>query len=224
MCYLYNMRAALLISAFAAGCATPAEDPNAVVLDLLRAYPTDGSFGYYWPRADAGKDAAWDGTTEEIQYRGEPLTMGDPARRSYCCGLTYEVFLKALLRLHGPDIPGVSADHLRETRRRWYGDSKQAPERRRLAAFALESMGFGRAVASFEDARPGDFVQFWRASGSGHSAVFLDWTREKGHITGLRYWSSQKSTDGIGTAMERIGGKDGIKPDEIYLGRLVTRP
>jgi len=211
-------RAAVL--AFLAGCAIPppAPDPNAVVLDVLRAYPTDGSYPYYWPRT--GKDASWDGTTEEIRYQGTRITQGDAQRRSYCCGLTYEVFLKVLRRLHGEAIPGVTAQDLHETRRRWYGDSKQAPERRRLVAFAIESMGFGAQVARLEDARPGDFVQFWRHSGSGHSAVFLDWIREDGRIAGLKYWSSQKSTRGIGTAVERLRGPDGIKPDEIYLARL----
>ncbi|HLF93509.1 MAG TPA: hypothetical protein VJB14_08605 [Planctomycetota bacterium] len=196
-----------------ASCATAAPDPNAAVLDTLRRYPTDGTYSYFWP-----KEGPWDGTTEAIDVDGVRLTQGDPQKRSYCCGLTYEVFLKARRALGDPD----AAAPLKELKLRWYGNSREAPERRRLVAFAIESMGYGSRVAALEDARPGDFVQFWRHGGSGHSAIFIDWLREGGRIVGITYWSSQKSTNGIGTATERIGDTQGVKRDEIYLARLTS--
>lgn len=217
------MRTALISCIVLSGCSSPAaaSDPNAMVLAVLREYPLDGSFGYHWPRS--GPEASWDGTTEEFHYEGVRLTQGDPQRRSYCCGLTYEVFLKAQRRLAGRvPFPGVGAADLQELRLRWYGNSTQAPERRRLVAFAIESMAWGAPVARLDDARPGDFVQFWRHNGSGHSAVFIGWVREQGRITGLTYWSSQASTKGIGEATERVG-TGGIKPEEIYLARLGRR-
>ncbi len=196
-----------------ASCTTASPDPNAVVLDVLRSYPTDGTYGYFWP-----KEGPWDGTTEAIEVDGVPLTQGDPQKRSYCCGLTYEVFLKARRTLGEPAAPAS----LKELKLRWYGNSKEAPERRRLVAFAIESLGFGTRLDALDDARPGDFVQFWRHTGSGHSAIFLGWVREEGRIVGITYWSSQKSTNGIGTATERIGGKDGVKREEIYLARVTS--
>ena len=202
-----------ILGVLLASCTTASPDPNAVVLDTLRRYPTDGTYSYFWP-----KEGSWDGTTEAIEVDGVLLTQGDPQKRSYCCGLTYEVFLKARRAL-GETAPAPS---LKELKLRWYGTSKEAPERRRLVAFAIESLGFGRCAASLEEARPGDFVQFWRHNGSGHSAIFLGWVREEGRIAGITYWSSQKSTGGIGTATERIGDRDGVKREEIYLARLTS--
>ena len=189
---------------------------NAFVLETLRSYPVDGSFGYYWPKP--GEDP-WEGTTQDVVYGGRKLTSGDPLRRSYCCGLTFEVYVNALLAANGGGpVAGVSADELHELRLRFFGDSKQVHERRRLAQFGLESLGLGRSIVELEEALPGDFVQFWRHSGSGHSAIFVGWVRREGAIAGLTYWSSQGSTKGIGYCTEWIG-PDGVKADEIYLGR-----
>ena len=52
---------------------------------------------------------------------------------------------------------------------------------------------------------PGDFVQLWRHDGSGHSVIFLDWVRDGEALVGLRYWSTQTTTNGIGEAVERFG-------------------
>ena len=49
-------------------------------------------------------------------------------------------------------------------------------------------------------------MQFWRHNGSGHCAVFLRWERDAaGAISGLHYWSTQKSTNGIGERTESFG-------------------
>lgn len=186
---------------------------NGYVLAQMASYPMDGSYRYHWP-----KKGSWEGTTQTLVYGGKKLCSGDPLKRSYCCGLTFEVYVTSLLKAAGGEVPGLSGAELHELRLRFFGDSKVG-ERRRLAAFGLESLGLGRQLEDLEDARPGDFVQFWRHSKSGHSAIFVNWTRNRaGKITGLVYWSSQSSTQGIGYNRESIGPK-GIKRDEIYLGR-----
>jgi hypothetical protein len=151
------------------------------------------------------------------------VATGDPRKRSYCSGLTYEVFLRAWRRISPDRIRDLTADDLRELRLRWNGDSTKSPERRRLVQHALTSMHLGQAVAKLENARPGDFVQFWRHSNSGHSAIFVNWVYEKDAIAGLTYWSSQSSTKGIGYRTEWIDDK-GIKRDEIYLARARIAP
>lgn len=208
-----------------AACSSPPvrERPfQEIVLEVVREYPTDGSFAYWWP-----KEGSWEGTTQDLVYEGRKLCSGDPQRRSYCCGLTYEVFFRAYERFCAERkrpfrIGNLSGDDLHELRLRWFGDSKTG-ERRKLVQAALVSMGLGTAVERFEDARPGDFVQFWRHSGSGHSAVFIDWVRDKDKIAGLTYWSSQSSTRGIGYRTESIGEREGIKADEIFLVRAIPR-
>src|SRR5262245_11386836 len=66
---------------------------NPLVLEVARAYPTDGTHAYWWPRGDP-----WRGTTRTLTYGGEVLCEGDPQGRCYCSGLTFEVFLEAWLR------------------------------------------------------------------------------------------------------------------------------
>lgn len=214
--------AALLGWIAAGGCAaapvTPAtrSDPglNAWVLEVVRGYPTDGSHGYHWPNA---AESDWEGTTRPVEYGGRALTQGDPERRSYCCGLTFEVYVRALVLAGGGPAPGVTADALHELRLRFFGDS-DAGERRRLVQFGLTSLGLGVAVERLEDARAGDFVQFWRHSGSGHQAVFVNWVWDGEQIVGLTYWSSQPSTRGIGYRTEWIGPA-GVDPAAIHLAR-----
>ena len=63
---------------------------NDVVLDRIATYPTDGSYGYYWPRG-----GGWAGTTQDIWYLDTRVATGDPYQRSYCVGLTWEVFMRA---------------------------------------------------------------------------------------------------------------------------------
>jgi len=218
-----RLPAALLAAALLAGPAAAqdrddapgAEAPeplNPWVLEVLREYPLDGTHAFHWPRS-----GTWEGTTRDVVYAGERLTRGDPEGRCYCCGLTFEVYVRALLRAHeGEPAPGVDAALLHELRLRFFGDS-EAGERRRLVQFGLESLGLGRAVPH-EEARAGDFVQFWRHSGSGHQAVFVNWIYRGGEVVGLTYWSTQGSTRGIGYRSEMIG-PDGVKADEIYLAR-----
>lgn len=208
-----------LLSACAATGRAPASGTlNDVVLEVLREYPVDGSHGYHWP-----KEGGWEGTTESLWYDGVKLTSGDPQKRCYCCGLTFEVFVKSLLRANGGSpVPGLTAADLHETRLRFFGDAKPqldgTTDRRRLVQYAISSMKLGKAVTRLEEARAGDFVQFWRHSGSGHSVIFINWMWDEGKISGLTYWSTQGSTRGIGYRTEWIG-PEGIKRDEIYVAR-----
>lgn len=175
---------------------------NALVLDILQSYATDGTHDYYWP-ADGG----WYGTTRDVVYRGTTVAEGDPAGRCYCVGLTWEVMLRAFDQADsttGGDgtLNGLSVSQLNEFRVDWfvrdlYGDG---------VVTALENYGLGEQVRSWSDVEPGDFVQFWRNSGSGHSVIFMDWeTNSSGDVSGFRYWSTQSSTDGIAYNSEYFG-------------------
>lgn len=182
------------------------------VLAVLREYPTDGSFDYYWP-----KEGGWEGATQDVVYDGRLLARGDPQRRSYCCGLTYEVYVRALLRASGGEpIQGLTGDDLHELRLRFFGDSKTG-ERRRLVQYGLESMGLGDPIPH-DQARTGDFVQLWRHSGSGHQVIFVNWLYKNGERVGLTYWSSQGTTRGIGYLSERFG-PEGVDPAQVYVVR-----
>ncbi len=195
---------------------------NPIVLETMKSYPTDGSYGYWWPK---GTD--WAGTTRDLVYRGKTIAKGDPRKRSYCCGLTFEVWFTsyeaACRKKETPFQIGIlSVSDLAEMRLRWYGASRNG-DRKKLILEALTSMGLGTKITRPEDARPGDFVQLWRKNGSGHSVIFLGWKRSGKKITGITYWSTQPGTKGVGVRTERFAGESGVNPDQIFIARA-TRP
>lgn len=188
-------------------------DLNTHILAVVQSYPLNGVHVFHWP-----KSGGWEGTTRDLFWGGQKLASGDPQGRCYCCGLVYEVWVRALERALGATShPDLTPETMREARLRFFGDSK-AGERRKLVAFALPSLKLGKAIEEREEARAGDLVQFWRHGGSGHQAVFVNWVYRKGQIVGLTYWSTQTSTRGIGYHTEMIG-PEGIKDDEVYVGR-----
>jgi hypothetical protein len=78
----------------------------------------------------------------------------------------------------------------------------------------------------FEEAQAGDFVQFWRGK-TGHSVVFLNWVEKDGKKIGMRYRSSQTSTDGVGDRTEYFSDS-GVKGGQVlrertYFARLNER-
>jgi hypothetical protein len=193
---------------------------NDYVLATLETYPTDGTDGYYWPEADG----VWWGTSRDVYYRGELMSPGDPQGRCYCVGLTWEVFLRSwqeVDRMSGGDgtVNGISADEMRdEFRADWFV--------RELWGMgpvdALENYGLGERVTNLEDVQPGDFIQFWRHSGTGHNNIFISWLRDDaGNIEGIRYWSTQSSTDGIGYHEEYFGSSgSSIDPSYFFAARM----
>ncbi len=172
---------------------------NPLVLEVIARYPTDGTHRYWWPRGDDAK--GWMGCTQDLEDGGEVFANGDPEGRAFCCGLTFEVFIEAWrLWCHRNGRPwrirDLDVDGVRRLQHQWFGSASD----KTCLRTAIVDNALGTRVEDWKDARAGDFVQLWRASGSGHSVVFLDWVREKGEIVGFRYWSTQTSTRGSASA------------------------
>ncbi len=193
-----------------------ASDFNAIVTKYLESYPTDGTDGYYWP---SGTD--WLGTTQDIWYRGELVAEGDAEGRCYCVGLTWEVYMRAWAEVDkstGGDgtINGMSVADLDDFRVDWFVRDLDGPG----PSIAMETYGVGEEITDVSKLRPGDFVQFWRHSGSGHNVIFVDWVKDGDEITGLEYWSTQSSTDGIAYRTEYFGSSgSSIDPNLVYGAR-----
>jgi hypothetical protein len=121
-------------------------------------------------------------------------------------------------------LAGKSVDAVQRFQKEWYGATEEKEIREKQCALAIERLGIGREVERLEDARPGDFVQIWRSNKSGHSVVLVDWVRDAGRIVGLKYRSSQKSTNGIGDRVEYFAdapGSDGkVDRSRTYVARL----
>ena len=182
---------------------------SADVVEIARAFPDGG--GYEWKGT---------GVLEEIRFKGERIL--EQGKHTYCSGFTFAVVMKAagergLLR-------DKSADDVRAFQKQWYGATKESAETQ--CAHAVRELGIGEPVAP-EDARPGDFLQLWRTNGSGHSVLFLGWVMDGRRPVGVKYRSSQTSTNGIGDRLEYftgVPGKNGlVDPKRMHFCRLHER-
>lgn len=189
------------------------EEFNSYVLNVLKNYPTNGSYEYYWP-----KNGGWAGNTQDLYYENKLFSKGDKNKRSYCCGLTFEVFFLAYKNYCTDKgkkfcISDFDSKKLKKFRGQWFGSDGN----RETLKNAIVSNKLGKEI-KMEDAIPGDFVQLWRKSGSGHSVVFISWIREDKKIIGLQYWSTQRSTNGVQYNSEFF--KNGLKKDELHIARI----
>jgi len=195
-----------------APAASPAAVPlNDAVLAVLRGYPTDGTHPYVWKRG-----VHTDGVSRDLLWQGVPLARAASDGGVHCSGITYEVYVRALARaLDGTPHPGPSPDDLLALKEAWYvrdGGGEAGP------MDALVDRGLGQRIDTLASLRPGDFVQFWRNSGKGHSAVFVSHTRNRdGSLRGMVYWSAQSSSGGIGQRIVSLGpGEHQINAERLY--------
>ncbi len=183
---------------------------NPTVLKLIDHMPTGG--GYVWEST---------GVPHTILHDGQVILKKTTAAGTYCSGVTFTVAMEAAKR--AGLIKSFAFDDIKQFQRDWYGTTDVSAETQ--CVFAMQRLGIRHAV-EHDDAQPGDFVQFWRGK-SGHSVVFLAWvTDRQGQRIGLKYWSSQTATDGIGVHTEYFQGAsdfDGhVDPDRVYLGRMAN--
>jgi len=162
----------------------------------------------------------WEGTgvPEAIWFKNRPILRKD-SRCTYCSGYTFAVYFKAAAE-RGL-LENLSAHDIHELQQHWYGTTPEYAERQ--AALALQDAGLGRIIDP-RDAKAGDVVCFHRAK-SGHSVIFLEWVYEDDVIIGLKYRSSQSTTDGIGDGTEYftssgLYGKAVVDPQRFYVARL----
>jgi len=174
---------------------------NDTVLEVMKTYPKDGTHGYNWA-------PGFDGVTYDLLYKGEVVAKSEAQKRTYCCGLTFEVYLSACERwakLQGKDsytLGNLEPWGVKKMKSDWF----VATGKRGGALDALVSRGLGITVLP-EEAQAGDFLQLWRPNGSGHSVILLELTADK-----IRYWSTQPATKGIGERSEK-------RYSELYIAR-----
>jgi hypothetical protein len=175
---------------------------NPYVLKVISAFPLDGSYPYHCSWEPREYDI-YNGVTQDLWYKGMVVAKAYPdgSRCSYCCGYTFEVFVRAMkLRniqkgLDPDDFNGMTFADLFNLLQLWYIEGKGDSEQRGIVGY-----GLGRAITDFEEVRPGDFLSYSTTPPGGHSVVFIDWIRDdRKKITGLKYFSSNLSgTRGVG--------------------------
>jgi len=196
-----NYAARLLLASLLAAHAKPAD-----VVATARAFPDGG--GYEWKGS---------GVPEDVRFNNKIILAKGKA--TYCSGFTFAVAIKAATE-RGL-LKGKTTEQVQSFQKEWYGATKATGETQ--SAYAIEKLGIGKPVA-IKDAKPGDFLQLWRTNKSGHSVVFLDWVIDAGRPIGVKYRSTQKSTNGIGDRVEYFTGitgkKGSVDPKRLYFSRL----
>lgn len=203
------IRFSLTVIPFTFGVASAQAAKPQAVLEVARSFKDGG--GYIW---EGGS-----GAPRAIEFGGETI-LKRQEKGTYCSGFTFSVAMQAAAERGLLD--GKSVEEVRRFQKEWYGVPKDAQEKQ--CAVAVERLGIGRHVKELESAKPGDFVQIWRTNKSGHSVVLVEWVREGERIVGIKYRSSQKSTDGIGDRIEYFSdatGRDGkVLRERTYAARL----
>lgn len=187
---------------------------NRAIVAHYKTYPTNGTFTYLWSGGGYG-------VTQNVYYLQTLICPKPSGNTTYCSGLAFETAILPFnaynLQYGHARIGNMTAAQMESFRRVWYG----VTDAEKLAARAVPEYGIGLEITDFEEAQEGDFVQFWRHSGSGHNPVFVNWIRNSSNqITGVRYWGSQGSSNGIGYATESFGTTSGINRNRFYLTRI----
>ncbi|MBX7244987.1 MAG: hypothetical protein K1X53_05785 [Candidatus Sumerlaeaceae bacterium] len=187
---------------------------NRATVARYKAYPTNGTFTYLWSGGGYG-------VTQNLYYLSTLVAPKPSGNTTYCSGLAFDAFITAWKDYntsysHTLIGPISTATQMEAFRKIWYG----VTDAEKLAARAIPDYSVGVEITDWEEAQEGDFVQLWRHSGSGHNPLFVSWIRNgSGTITGVNYWGSQGSTNGIGYNSESFGVSSGIDPARFYLGR-----
>ena len=137
---------------------------------------------------------------------GKPL-LDPPREASYCSGASYAAFIEATdlyLRTAPRNVTDAQIEALRmqEPNGGRREDEVKAWGWWNADGFGnqfclVQLMKAGVRVAP-KDATPGDFMNISWKKGAGHSTVFLGWETNESGVKGVRFWSSQKGTDGFG--------------------------
>ncbi|MGZ6142071.1 MAG: hypothetical protein ACXWLM_01975, partial [Myxococcales bacterium] len=179
---------------------------NPWVLKVIQQLGTGG--GYAWPHAEEGTC----GVTEDLMYQGTCIAKAASTRETYCCGITYEVMVKAYqLYCQEKGIPfkigNLSVRDMLNVRSDWFIASSGL----KGPVDGLVPRGLGQEITDPSQAKPGDFVQLWRGAppSSGHSVIFMGLQGGK-----LHYWSTQNSTGGRGENTESF--------HTLYIARAFT--
>ncbi|MFZ5481202.1 MAG: hypothetical protein ACOZNI_30870 [Myxococcota bacterium] len=186
------------------------------VARVMDGYPLDGSYGFFWPP----DDGVWWGTTRDVRYRKLLLSPGDPDRRSYCVGLTWEIAMQVLAAEAGgedAEINGLTLNDVLAFRRDWFVRERFGAG----AADAVVTYGLGERVP-FQAIRRGDFLQMWTAGGAGHAGIFDSWVKDGERVVGVRYWSTHPLLGGIGYWSDSFG-QWGLARETFFAARLARR-
>jgi hypothetical protein len=156
--------------------------------DILQAANKFSGGGYQWGGVS--------GVCIPLMYQEELIKNFNNGDKTHCSGFTLSIaFIIASNRglFMNKDLIRIKA-----FASQWYSEGGINGK---LCVDAIKNLGIGKEIP-FSETRSGDFCQIWRTNGSGHTVIFINYIYEDSEIIGIKYRSSQKSTNGIGNRIE----------------------
>ena len=169
-------------------------------------------------------------TESPIGYRlklGKRALLDPPRSTSYCSGSSYAAFIEGLNRIFSDSLNKLDSVRFEALRMQEPDGGRREDHVKFWGWWNADGFGSHFALVQYakmgeviapKDARPGDFMNISWKSGLGHSVVFLGWYVSKDGTKNVVYWSSQKSTNGLGDQIVPIS-----RIREVMVVRL-TKP
>ncbi len=192
---------------------------NPYILQVIESY-SDKNF----PRMCEPKEVNRKlGISKDIYYQGEKILSAGSDPCLYCIGFIFEVYINAWEIVHkeknANTIGSLTPKSIKAFRKVFYGTNGN----QKTCVDALTKYGLGVEINDISLAQPGDLVQFWRYNKTGHCVVLIRLEKDyRGNITGIHYWSVQRTTDGIAYKSEFFGKQsNSIDINKIYIVRPI---
>jgi hypothetical protein len=184
---------------------------NPFVIQAVQEYPQDRSVKVV-PTKEAANTL---GFSRDIIVNSRKVfpasTIG-----SHCSGFTMEVYFRAMAISQGRDSPAMDTLNRRfaDFRKKWAG----VDGNRQTLVRALTEYKLGTAIR-IEDVKPGDFIQFWRNNGTGHSAILEQLYYGGDSLLAIRFSSVHKGM-GVSSKVEAVGPeRSAIDRSQIFVAR-----
>ena len=171
-------------------------------VDIVQATEPDGGGYFIGLKADPPESPIG----YRVSFFDRPL-LDPPRCSSYCSGASYAALMTALDLLLAPSRYQLSEEVLEAVRMQEPDGGRREDTVKLYGWWNADGPGSFYALCGFsqmgvrvspKDALPGDFCNINWVKGPGHSVVFLGWEKTPEGEPGMRFWSSQASTNGLG--------------------------
>jgi len=165
-----------------------------------------------------------------ISIFGQPL-LNPPRATSYCSGASYSSLIGALDSLLNSRSSELTVDRQEAIRMQELNGGRREDMVKLWGWWNADGPGSLYALAMYTsmgvrvgalEAEPGDFCNINWVKGPGHSVVFLGWDSTPEGEPTMRFWSSQKGTNGLGDQTSPLSSMSGIvftrltRPEAIF--------
>ncbi len=153
-----------------------------------------------------------------ISLFGQPL-LDPPRVTSYCSGASYSALIGALDSLLESRSSELTVDRQEAIRMQELNGGRREDMVKLWGWWNADGPGSLYALVLYTKmgerigalaAEPGDFCNINWVKGSGHSVVFLGWDLTPEGEPTMRYWSSQKGTNGLGDQTSSLASMSGL--------------